>query len=48
MPWTVSYGVGHDADRTIVAQHAPAQDIVPAVWSCYATMVVYNILMYCF
>lgn len=45
MPWTVSYGVWHDADRNIVAQHAPAQDIVPAVLSCYATMVVYNILM---
>ena len=43
MPWTVSYGVWQDADRNIVAQHAPAQDIVPAVLSCYATMVVYYI-----
>lgn len=48
MPWMVSYGVGHDADRNNVAQHDSAQDIVPAVLSCYATMVVYNILMYCF
>lgn len=48
MPWMVYYGVGHDADRNNVAQHAPAQDIVPAVLSCYATMVVYNILMCCF
>lgn len=43
MPWMVSYAVGHDADRNNVAQHAPAQDIVPAVLSCYATMVVYYI-----
>ena len=43
MPWMVSYAVGHDADRNIVAQHAPVQDIVPAVLSCYATMVVYYI-----